>query len=44
MSLATAIALVHFSFEMWTSGNSLAILGVVVHLINTRETFAAIVY
>lgn len=34
--LATALGLVHFSFDMWTSGNSLALLGVVVHFIDTR--------
>jgi len=34
--LATALGLVHFSFDMWTSGNSLALLGVVVHFIDIR--------
>lgn len=34
--LATALGLVHFSFDMWTSGNSLALLGVVVHFIDTK--------
>ena len=32
--LATALGLIHFSFDMWTSGNSLVLLGVVVHFMD----------
>lgn len=34
--LETALGLVHFSFDMWTSGNSLALLGVVVHFMDAK--------
>lgn len=34
--LATALGLIHFSFDVWTSGNSLALLGVVVHFIDNK--------
>jgi hypothetical protein len=34
--LATALGLVHLSFDMWTSGNSLALLVVVAHFIDNK--------
>lgn len=34
--LATALGLVHFSFDLWTSGNSLSHLGVVAHFIDAK--------
>jgi len=32
--LATAIGKIHFSFDLWTSSNALALLGLVVHFID----------
>jgi hypothetical protein len=39
VSLAQAKSMIHISFDLWTSGNNLAFLGVVVHYLD--ETFTA---